>query len=270
MKSHPLFSIPMFCGEIELNVKPGFRSPWAEFEGYDFKRRLSFGGFHGHGGTPSHHPFLGGIFPSNHPFLGYLHGHGTPHFQTRNHINPYRLIYYMLSSLLVSCIPMEPLATHPSLIRRTCQLLSALGVSCWHIYPEKGEIWHLKILFWLVVWTPPLWKMMDSSIKGRFYMPPIFLGKFKIHGSPSPRPKPPSSVFTCDCELLGEHTYNILIAWWCDCWIPLDPMGSDWMLVSPIGSIFFSDCASRKTRWMFVNICPFFFMWIYVNDRCSF
>ena len=35
-------------------------------------------------GTPSHHPFLDGIFHSKQTIFGYTHGHGNPHVELHN------------------------------------------------------------------------------------------------------------------------------------------------------------------------------------------
>ena len=47
-------------------------------------KTLELGAFHGHGATPSHHPFIDGIFPEiNHLFDGTLL-YGNPHIYKRS------------------------------------------------------------------------------------------------------------------------------------------------------------------------------------------
>ena len=66
-----LFQLHMGCGDqLSMRCLCGEASC----------RVVDYGGFHSHGGTPSHHPFWIGIFPElNHPAIGVPHDYGNPH-----------------------------------------------------------------------------------------------------------------------------------------------------------------------------------------------
>ena len=63
---------------------------WGEFDGQNDSGKSgiltggqTYGGFLSHGGTPSHHPFLDGIFPDNPSILGYPHFRKPPYLQNQ-------------------------------------------------------------------------------------------------------------------------------------------------------------------------------------------